>query len=150
MALVIRTTDDQFVEVPESTIKKSITISDMVTTLQDTTEPTPMPFSSEVMSSVIEFNAHFDECTDEILPTELFKSEWVQNFLQRYDSIEENDKYVEQLIEAANFLCNKLLLDTCAHFIAEIINELGSAEEIRKRFNLPNDLNDEKKDVATE
>jgi len=64
-------------------------------------------------------------------------SEWDLDFLKM------DDATLFDLILAANYLEIKGLLDVTTTYVARIITELRTPEEIRKRFNIKNDLTPE-------
>ncbi|KAH8315830.1 hypothetical protein KR067_009791 [Drosophila pandora] len=61
-------------------------------------------------------------------------------FIEFLEEAKGDDEVVFKLLLAANYLNLESLLDAGTQYLADAITSCGSAEEIRNRFNLQNDI----------
>lgn len=67
-------------------------------------------------------------------------SDRTKMFVEFLEEAKGDDEVVFQLLLAANYLNVESLLDAGTQYLADVITTCGSADEIRTRFNLQNDI----------
>eukprot|EP00292_Cryptomonas_paramecium_P034407 CAMPEP_0113704894 /NCGR_PEP_ID=MMETSP0038_2-20120614/26800_1 /TAXON_ID=2898 /ORGANISM="Cryptomonas paramecium" /LENGTH=136 /DNA_ID=CAMNT_0000629781 /DNA_START=131 /DNA_END=538 /DNA_ORIENTATION=- /assembly_acc=CAM_ASM_000170 len=119
--------------------------------LEDLPEPSegeeqqdPVPLmdrscNSKILEKVIEYLTKHQEFDTSSTPQE-DKDAWDKKYVE----VEDEDLF--NLILAANFLDVKDLLDLTCKTVAEYIKQCKTPEEIRQRFNIPNDFTPEEEE----
>ena len=142
----LKSCDDEVFEVDVEVAKLSQTIKTMIDDLglKDDDEKVPLPnVNAAILRKVIEWAEHHkddpapsaedeetrDRRTDDI-------SDWDQKFL----NVDQGTLF--ELIQAANYLDIKALLDVTCKTVANMIKG-KSPEDIRKTFNITNDFTKE-------
>mmetsp|Transcript_36346 Transcript_36346/g.81936 ORF Transcript_36346/g.81936 Transcript_36346/m.81936 type:complete len:169 (-) Transcript_36346:166-672(-) len=141
--------DKQTFQVPWDVAMRSTVIKQMLEDLpepeegtEDQTDPVPLmdrSCSANVLEKVLEYlKKHHD--FDKSNASQEDKDAWDKKY------VEVEDEVLFHLILAANFLDIKDLLDLTCKTVAEYIKQCKTPEEIRLRFNIPNDFTPEEEE----
>jgi S-phase kinase-associated protein 1 len=153
MQIKLRASDGEVLDVDVEVAKASVTIKSMLENLGDAEEGEEIPVAnvnSAILKKVIEWaQYHKDDPpvhTDDDESRERRTDDipqWDQDFLKVDQSV------LFELIQAANFLDIKGLLDVTCKTVANMIKG-KSPEEIRKHFNIKNDFTPEEEAAIRE
>ena len=143
----LKTSDDQDRDMPYSVAKMNQTIATLIDDdcFEESDEGLPLSnVSAAVLDKVIEFCQHHkdDPPLSEEQVEEKRREEitgWDADFVK----VPQNELF--ELILAANFLDNQLLLDLTCKKVAHMIRG-KTPDEIRKTFNIENDLTHEEEE----
>mmetsp|Transcript_10675 Transcript_10675/g.25101 ORF Transcript_10675/g.25101 Transcript_10675/m.25101 type:complete len:114 (+) Transcript_10675:107-448(+) len=95
--------------------------------------------NANILEKVLEYLTKHHEF-DKTGATQENKDSWDKKY------VEVEDEVLFNLILAANFLDVKDLLDLTCKTVAEYIKQCRTPEEIRQRFNIPNDFTPEEEE----
>ncbi len=144
--LILISNDEKKFEIKEQAAKRSSLLSEILSdyNYNEEREDTTIPIRGEILKRVIDYLEFYnDKEPKEIiqpLPSSnlnSFLDEWDINFLDFFSL----DEYFE-LLNAANFLSIKSLMDLASAKIASEIYDL-EPDEIREKFEIENDLEEE-------
>lgn len=136
MGVTIITSDFQRIDADKSVIDQSAVINDIIEDIGDD-EPIPLPtITSKVLTKILEYcsfhNVSHLECE-------------VENFNREFVNIDMD--FIFDLIQGANFLNIKSLLDILCTAVADLIRG-KTPEQIREMFGIVNELTPEEEAAA--
>lgn len=144
--LVCRSSDGEQVAIDENSAKKSVLLKGIFDDFREPMDVTEMPeITGVILKKVFEFLVHYKDAeTIKEIPRPLPSADlaevcekWDIDFINSLDL-----DSVFDLINAANLLDIKPLLDlSCAKVASEMKGK--TADEIRQKFNIENDLTEE-------
>lgn len=153
MPIKLKSADGELFDVDVEVAKASMTIKNMLENLGDCEdgEEIPVPnVNSTILKKVIQWAQYHKD--DPPVPSEDDESrerrtddvsQWDQDFLKVDQSV------LFELIQAANYLDIKGLLDVACKTVANMIKG-KTPEEIRKHFNIKNDFTEEEEKAIRE
>mmetsp|Transcript_38827 Transcript_38827/g.91843 ORF Transcript_38827/g.91843 Transcript_38827/m.91843 type:complete len:167 (-) Transcript_38827:56-556(-) len=141
--------DKQTFQVPWDVAMRSTVVKQMLEDLPEPEEgseeqPDPVPLmdrscNANILEKVLDYLQKHHEF-DKTGASQEDKDTWDKKY------VEVEDEVLFNLILAANFLDIKDLLDLTCKTVAEYIKQCKTPEEIRQRFNIPNDFTPEEEE----
>lgn len=150
MSIRVQTQDNTEVIVDSKVVEMSMTLKNVVEDCKDIDPNTLIPLpnvTGETMVEIGKFCVLYREKMPEVKDFENYQNtidtpvpDWAVDIFKTYSM-----DTLSNVIVGSNYLDIKPLLDYSAHFVADMIKG-KTPEEIRKTFNLPDDLTDEEKE----
>ncbi|AGE58215.1 SKP1-like protein [Paramecium bursaria Chlorella virus NY2B] len=138
MSVTFITSDFKRVQADRSILEHSSIIKDMLEDLDDESEDIPLPtINAKVLTKMLEYcsfhnNSHLER--------------EIEGFNKKFVNTIDTD-FIFELIQGANFLNIKSMLDVLCKAIADKIKG-KTPEEIRKVFGIENEITPEEEEIA--
>lgn len=147
--ITLKSKDDKPFETSLKIARTSKTIDDMIKNLDldeeklQLDEPLTLPnVDGVILEKVLEFAEHHKNDADPKIDDDGKLDEWDEKFFTELKEAEEDMKKMFDVIQAANYLDMKFLLDVGCQFVANMMKG-KKPDEIRELFKIENDFEPE-------
>jgi S-phase kinase-associated protein 1 len=141
--LTLISSDGQKIPIDRKSAERAAVIKDMMQDFDNSTEIPISDVRGEILKKVVDYLTHYSNSEPRELPKPLPSAD-LREVTDDWDVkfIDINNDTVFDLINAANFMSIKSLLDlSCAKIAVQMKNK--TAQEIRDMFGIENDLSEE-------